>query len=84
MTVWTDFLVKCRNRFTRSAPPQWTDPRISTINDEIDRVKGLLRAARSNFNYVTDPDAIEYYIYLQKAYEVRYDMLVKELKRLAI
>lgn len=60
--------------------PEWADPRIAELNEEIDRVRGLLNAARNNFNFVTDPDAVEYYIYLQKAYEVRYDMLVRRLK----
>lgn len=62
------------------AVPEWADPEMVTLNDEIDRVRGLLQTARNNFNFVTDPDMVEYYIYLQKAYEVRYDMLVRKLK----
>ncbi len=60
--------------------PEWANSEIVELNDEIDRVRGLLQAARNNFNFVTDPDVVEYYIYLQKAYEVRYDMLVRKLK----
>ena len=60
--------------------PEWADPDMVTINEEIDRVRSLLQTARNNFNFVTDPDMVEYYIYLQKAYEVRYDMLVRKLK----
>ncbi len=62
--------------------PEWADPRIVALNEEIEQVRGLLQTARNNFNYVTDPDAVEYYIYLQKAYEVRYDMLVRRLKEI--
>ena len=60
--------------------PEWADPEIVMLNEEIDRVRSLLQTARNNFNFVTDPDMVEYYIYLQKAYEVRYDMLVRKLK----
>ncbi len=60
--------------------PEWANPEMVTLNDEIERVRGLLQAARNNFNFVTEPDMVEYYIYLQKAYEVRYDMLVRKLK----
>ncbi|MBP3391882.1 MAG: DUF2508 family protein [Clostridia bacterium] len=62
------------------AAPEWANPEMVTLNDEIERVRGLLQAARNNFNFVTEPDMVEYYIYLQKAYEVRYDMLVRKLK----
>ena len=71
---------KIRSKFLREEQPSWADGTIVDLNTEIDQVRDLLQAARRNFNFVTDPDAIEYYIYLQKAYEVRYDMLVRRLK----
>lgn len=60
--------------------PDWANPEMVELNEEIDQVRGLLQTARNNFNFVTEPDMVEYYIYLQKAYEVRYDMLVRKLK----
>ena len=47
--------------------PEWAHPEMITLNEEIDRVRGLLQTARNNFNFVTDPELVEYYIYLQKA-----------------
>ncbi len=71
---------KIRKIFQEEDVPAWADPGIVDLNTEIEHVRGLLQVAKNNFNFVTDPDAIEYYIYLQKAYEVRYDMLVRKLK----
>ena len=54
------------------------------INDNLevtlDEVKKSIDAARSNFNNVTDPDSIDYYTYILKAYQVRHDMLIRQLK----
>lgn len=71
---------KLRKMFHREELPPWADPKIADLNMEIEQVRSLLQTARNNFNFVTDPETIEYYIYLQKAYEVRYDMLVRKLK----
>lgn len=71
---------KMRGILQQETTPTWADPKIVDLNAEIDQVRSLLHAARNNFNFVTDPDVIEYYIYLQKAYEIRYDMLVRRLK----
>lgn len=69
------------DKFRQKEPiPEWANPEVVELNEEIERVRGLLQAARTNFNFVTEPDLVEYYIYLQKAYEVRYDMLVRKLK----
>ncbi len=83
MGIYSYIKEKMRQIFTSASSdvlPHWADPKIVDLNLEIEQVRGLLQAARNNFNFVTDPDAIEYYIYLQKAYEVRYDMLVRRLK----
>lgn len=75
------FSVGWLEKLWREQPvPEWANPDMVALNEEIDRVRGLLQAARTNFNFVTEPDMVEYYIYLQKAYEVRYDMLVRKLK----
>ena len=51
------------------------DPELETIREE------LIASAYSNFNAVTDKESISYYIYLIKAYEVKYDALVKRAKQ---
>lgn len=56
------------------------DPEVKIIMSEIVDLKKLIDAARSNFNNVTDPDSIEYYTYILKAYQVRHDKLIKQLK----
>ena len=47
---------------------------------EIDNVKKEIDTARCNFNNVTDADSIDYYTYMLKAYQVKHDMLIKQLK----
>ena len=47
---------------------------------EIDDVKKEIDTARCNFNNVTDADSIDYYTYMLKAYQVKHDMLIKQLK----
>ena len=56
------------------------DPEITLIMNEINDVKNLIDAARINFNNVTDSDSIDYYTYILKAYQVRHDKLIKQLK----
>lgn len=56
------------------------DPEITAIINEIRDVKKNIDTARVNFNNVTDSDSIEYYTYILKAYQVRYDKLIKQLK----
>ncbi len=83
MGIWSQIkgmLGKIFRDDTSERLPFWADAGVVDINAEIDQVRSLLHAARNNFNFVTDPDVIEYYIYLQKAYEIRYDMLVRRLK----
>ena len=53
---------------------------ISSLMFEINEVKKLIDTARCNFNNVTDSDSIDYYTYILKAYQVRHDMLIKQLK----
>lgn len=53
---------------------------VQSLLVEIDEVKKSIDAARSNFNNVTDPDSIDYYTYILKAYQVRHDMLIRQLK----
>ena len=47
---------------------------------EIDDVKKEIDTVRCNFNNVTDADSIDYYTYMLKAYQVKHDMLIKQLK----
>lgn len=53
---------------------------MTDIIQEIKNVQKLIDAAENNYNNVTDSDSIDYYIYILKAYRVRYNKLVKELK----
>ena len=55
------------------------DPEVTAIMNEINDVKKLIDTARINFNNVTDSDSIDYYTYILKAYQVRYDKLIKQL-----
>ena len=57
------------------------DPELETIREELIEIKRLIASAYSNFNAVTDKESISYYIYLIKAYEVKYDALVKRAKQ---
>ena len=56
------------------------DPEVTAIMNEISDLKKLIDTARINFNNVTDSDSIDYYTYILKAYQVRYDKLIKQLK----
>lgn len=68
-----------KEKFT---PPVTHDSDKAYIIQEIKNVQKLINAAENNYNNVTDSDSIEYYIYILKAYRVRYNKLVKELKEL--
>lgn len=68
-----------REKLISKAPP---NPDITNIIQEIKNVQNLINAAENNYNIVTDSDSIDYYIYILKAYRVRYNKLVKELKEL--
>ena len=56
------------------------DPEVTAIMNEISDLKKLIDTARINYNNVTDSDSIDYYTYILKAYQVRYDKLIKQLK----
>ncbi len=53
------------------------------ILNAMKEVKLLIDATENNFNNVTDSDSIDYYSYLLKAYKIRYNKLVKELKNIS-
>lgn len=53
---------------------------LNELIKEIDDVKKEIDTARCNFNNVTDHDSIDYYTYILKAYQVKHDMLIKQLK----
>lgn len=67
-------------RIGRGAHKEHDSEDISALMAEIDDVKKLIDTARCNFNNVTDADSIDYYTYILKAYQVRHDMLIKQLK----
>lgn len=72
--------MKLQNLFGFGTRKIKEDPEITAIMSEINDVKKLIDTARSNFNNVTDSDSIDYYTYILKAYQVRYDKLIKQLK----
>lgn len=69
-----------KEKFISKACP---NPDMTDIIQEIKNVQKLIDAAENNYNNVTDSDSIDYYIYILKAYRVRYNKLVKELKELS-
>lgn len=75
------FLEKLLNKYKRKQKTSsGNSDEINTLMLEIDEVKKLIDTARCNFNNVTDSDSIDYYTYILKAYQVRHDMLIKQLK----
>lgn len=48
---------------------------------EIDAAKKEWWRARQQFNFVTDPDQIDYAVYAWEAAEKRYEMLLRAAKR---
>jgi hypothetical protein len=53
------------------------------IYDEMTEAKEELDVAISNFNQVTERDAIDYWIYRIKSAQTKYDYLRKETKQAA-
>ena len=51
---------------------------------DIKKVKSDLSDAYSNFNYVSDSLMIDYYTYQIKAFETRFEYLIKKAKALGI
>lgn len=59
----------------------------SDIEDLIESIKNVRKdwmCANSNFNYANDPESIDYYAYMIKACQVRYDYLIKKAKEKGI
>ena len=75
--IWYKLLSFCK-RVQKREPEKSEE--VQSLLVEIDEVKKSIDAARSNFNNVTDPDSIDYYTYILKAYQVRHDMLIRQLK----
>lgn len=75
--IWYKLLSFCK-RVQKREPENSEE--VQSLLVEIDKVKKSIDAARSNFNNVTDPDSIDYYTYILKAYQVRHDMLIRQLK----
>lgn len=47
---------------------------------EIEKVKGELQKAYTNFDYVNDSLMVDYYTYQIKAYETMFEFLIKKAK----
>ena len=75
--IWYKLLSFCKRVQKRESE---NSEEVQSLLVEIDEVKKSIDAARSNFNNVTDPDSIDYYTYILKAYQVRHDMLIRQLK----
>lgn len=50
----------------------------------IEKVKRALEAAYANFNFVTEPDLVDSYIYEVKAMQLKYQYLIQQAKELGI
>ncbi len=51
---------------------------------EIEKVKGELQKAYTNFDYVNDSLMVDYYTYQIKAYETMFEFLIKKAKAMGI
>ncbi len=51
---------------------------------EIKKVKSALQEAYSNFDYVADSLLVDYYTYQIKAYEAKFEYLIKQAKTMGI
>lgn len=54
------------------------------ILTEIKKVKSALQEAYSNFDYVADSLLVDYYTYQIKAYEAKFEYLIKQAKTMGI
>lgn len=50
----------------------------------IEKVKRALETAYANFNFVSEPDLVDSYIYEVKAMQLKYKYLIKQAKELGI
>ncbi len=53
---------------------------IAELKMEIERVKLELQNAYNNFEYVNDPLMVDFYTYQIKAYEAKFEYLIKQAK----
>ncbi len=59
----------------------------SDFKELIESIKSAQRdwlCANANFNYTSDQEIIDYYTYMIKAYQVRYEYLIKKAKEKGI
>jgi hypothetical protein len=73
--------------FTRDKVAEVTVEDSNDIKDLVESIKNARKdwmCANSNFNYANDQESIDYYTYMIKAYQVRYDYLIKKAKEKGI
>lgn len=61
----------------------WASERANILT-EIKKVKSALQEAYSNFDYVADSLLVDYYTYQIKAYEAKFEYLIKQAKTMGI
>ncbi len=71
-----------RVAYMRKKPEDATETRLTELKHSIDRTVTELNCAMENFNNVTEPKLIDFYIYKIQSEQTRYDQLLCEYKTL--
>ncbi len=77
-------LNKSLNKVVNTAESELLAAERESLIIDIKKVKSDLADAYSNFNYVSDTLMIDYYTYQIKAFETRFEYLIKKAKTLGI
>ncbi|OPX45804.1 hypothetical protein CLHUN_07420 [Ruminiclostridium hungatei] len=56
----------------------------ANLLSEIERVKGQLQEAYNNFDFVQDSLMVDFYTYQIKAYESKFEYLIKKAKEIGL
>jgi hypothetical protein len=77
-------LNKPLNKVVKTSETELLAAEKAELLSEINIVKCDLQNAYNNLNYVSDPLMIDYYTYQIKAYETRFEYLIKKAKEIGI
>ncbi len=75
-TTW-DKVMNLKNK-----PDLTQEKRINELKLNIEHTKAEIQLAMKNFNNVTEPKLIDFYIYKIQSEQTRYDQLISEYKAL--
>jgi len=77
-------LNKTTNKVIGTAEEQYLAMEKANILAEINKVKYQLQEAYNNFDYVEDSLLVDFYTYQIKAYEAKFEYLLKKAKEIGI